>query len=112
VIGAAESIDADPWAFEADRRHRKLASYGCLEEATGVRSNRYIPTHIRESLAIVQYMVAPNAQDAKAADAAATTPRANAGDAKTADGKPADEKAPDATKPAETRAAKPGPATH
>jgi PAS domain S-box-containing protein len=112
VIGAAESIDADPWAFEADRRHRKLASYGCLEEATGVRSNRYIPAHIRESLAIVQYMVAPNAQDAKAADAAATTPRANAGDAKTADGKPADEKAPDATKPAETRAAKPGPATH
>jgi diguanylate cyclase (GGDEF)-like protein/PAS domain S-box-containing protein len=50
VIGAAESIDADPWAFEADRRHRKLASYGCLDEATGVLSDSYILTHLRESL--------------------------------------------------------------
>jgi diguanylate cyclase (GGDEF)-like protein/PAS domain S-box-containing protein len=50
VIGAAESIDADPWAFEADRRHRKLASYGCLDEATGVLSDSYIQTHLRESL--------------------------------------------------------------
>jgi len=50
VVGAAESIDADPWAFEADRRHRKLASYGCLDEATGVLSSSYIQTHLRESL--------------------------------------------------------------
>ncbi len=50
VIGAAESIDAHPWAFEADRRHRKLASYGCLDEATGVLSDSYIHTHVRESL--------------------------------------------------------------
>jgi diguanylate cyclase (GGDEF)-like protein/PAS domain S-box-containing protein len=50
VIGAAESIDADPWAFEADRRHRKLSSYGCLDEATGVLSDSFIHTHLRESL--------------------------------------------------------------
>jgi PAS domain S-box-containing protein len=50
VIGAAESIDADPWAFEADRRRRKLASYGCLDEATGVLSGSYIHSHVRESL--------------------------------------------------------------
>jgi diguanylate cyclase (GGDEF)-like protein/PAS domain S-box-containing protein len=50
VIGAAESMDADPWAFYADRRHRKLASYGCLDEATGVLSSGYIHTHLRESL--------------------------------------------------------------
>jgi len=50
VIGAAESMDADPWAFYADRRHRKLASYGCLDEATGVLSAGYIHTHLREAL--------------------------------------------------------------
>jgi PAS domain S-box-containing protein/diguanylate cyclase (GGDEF)-like protein len=50
VIGAAESMDADPWAFHADRRHRKLAAYGCLDEATGVLSAGHIRTHLRESL--------------------------------------------------------------
>jgi diguanylate cyclase (GGDEF)-like protein/PAS domain S-box-containing protein len=50
VIGAAESMDADPWAFYADRRHRKLATYGCLDEATGVLSSGYIHTHLREGL--------------------------------------------------------------
>lgn len=50
IIGAAESIDADPWAFDADRRNRKLADYGCLDEATGVLSNSYIQTHLTESL--------------------------------------------------------------
>jgi diguanylate cyclase (GGDEF)-like protein/PAS domain S-box-containing protein len=50
VIGAAESMDADPWAFYADRRHRKLSSFGCLDEATSVLSAGYIHTHLRESL--------------------------------------------------------------
>jgi diguanylate cyclase (GGDEF)-like protein/PAS domain S-box-containing protein len=50
VIGAAETMDADPWAFYADRRHRKLSSYGCMDEATGVLSTGYIHTHLRESL--------------------------------------------------------------
>jgi len=50
VIGAAESMDSDPWAFYADRRHRKLASFGCLDEATGVLSAGYIHTHLREAL--------------------------------------------------------------
>jgi diguanylate cyclase (GGDEF)-like protein len=43
-------MDADPWAFYADRRHRKLSSYGCMDEATGVLSTGYIHTHLRESL--------------------------------------------------------------
>jgi len=43
-------MDADPWAIYADRRHRKLASFGCLDEATGVLSAGYIHTHLRESL--------------------------------------------------------------
>jgi PAS domain S-box-containing protein len=50
VVGATESMDADPSAFYADRRHRKLASYGCLDEATGVLRAGYIHTHLRESL--------------------------------------------------------------
>jgi PAS domain S-box-containing protein len=50
VLGAAESMDADPWACYADRRHRKLSSYDCLDEATGVLSAGYIHTHLRESL--------------------------------------------------------------
>ena len=50
VIGAAESIDADPWAFAANRRETKLANYGCLDEATGVLSFGYIHTHLRENL--------------------------------------------------------------
>ena len=50
VIGAAESMNADPWAFYADQRHRKFSSYGCLDEATGVLSAAYIHTHLRESL--------------------------------------------------------------
>jgi chemotaxis protein MotB len=61
---------------------------------------------------IVQYMVAPTAQDAKAADTAAATPEAKAGDAKAAGGKPAEEKTPDATKSAEAPAAKPDPPPH
>ncbi|MFZ3214982.1 MAG: diguanylate cyclase [Candidatus Acidiferrales bacterium] len=50
VVGAAESIDADPWAFDADRRRKKLAEYGCLDDATGVLTRAYIDTHLRESL--------------------------------------------------------------
>jgi diguanylate cyclase (GGDEF)-like protein len=50
VIGAAESIDADPWAFDANRRETKLANYGCLDEETGVLSFGYIHTHLRENL--------------------------------------------------------------
>jgi diguanylate cyclase (GGDEF)-like protein/PAS domain S-box-containing protein len=49
-IRAVPIRDADPWAFEADRRHRKLASYGCLDVATGVLTSSYIQTHLRESL--------------------------------------------------------------
>ena len=49
VIGAAEDMEADPWACYADRRHRKLASYGCLDEATGVLSAGYIHIHMRDS---------------------------------------------------------------
>jgi diguanylate cyclase (GGDEF)-like protein len=48
--GAAESMDADPWAFHTDRRHRKLAAFGCRDEATGVLSAGYIRAHLRESL--------------------------------------------------------------
>jgi len=50
VIGAVESIIGDPWACYADRRHNKLASYGCLDETTGVMSAGYIHTHLRESM--------------------------------------------------------------
>ena len=50
VIGTAESMEADPWACYADRRHRMLASFGCLDEATGVLSAGHIHTHTRESL--------------------------------------------------------------
>jgi PAS domain S-box-containing protein len=50
VIGAVESIIADLWTLYADRRHSKLATYGCLDEVTGVLSAGYTHTHLRESL--------------------------------------------------------------
>lgn len=69
------------------------------------------PSNRRISV-IVQYLVAPEAPDAKAESQAEAAPETKAGDAKAAEGKPAGEKAPDATKPAETPATKPDPPPH
>jgi PAS domain S-box-containing protein len=123
VIGAAESMDADLWAIYADRRHRELASFGCLDEATGVLSAGYIHTHLCESLTtfadqrlrkpnvpldpsnrrisvLVQHMAEP--PDAKAAGGADATTETKA----------ADEKVADATKPTDVPAAQPASPPH
>ncbi|MFZ0884921.1 MAG: sensor domain-containing diguanylate cyclase [Candidatus Acidiferrales bacterium] len=50
ITGAAESFDEDRRAIYSERRHNKLAGYGCFDESTGVLSRAYIETHIRECL--------------------------------------------------------------
>jgi diguanylate cyclase (GGDEF)-like protein/PAS domain S-box-containing protein len=50
IVGAAESFDESHKNANAERRHEKLANYGCLDEATGVLTRSFIETHLRESL--------------------------------------------------------------
>lgn len=51
IIGAAESFDESLSASDWDRRQRKLADYGCLDEASGVLSKGVTLAHLRENLA-------------------------------------------------------------
>ena len=51
IIGAAESFDESLSASDWDRRQRKLADYGCLDEASGVLSKGVTLAHLRENIA-------------------------------------------------------------
>jgi diguanylate cyclase (GGDEF)-like protein/PAS domain S-box-containing protein len=51
VIGAVECIDHTTDLAERDRRHSKLAEYGCLDPDTGVLNHKMIETRLREALA-------------------------------------------------------------
>jgi diguanylate cyclase (GGDEF)-like protein len=51
IIGAAESFDESLSASDWDRRQRRLADYGCLDEASGVLSKGVTLAHLRENLA-------------------------------------------------------------
>jgi PAS domain S-box-containing protein/diguanylate cyclase (GGDEF)-like protein len=50
ILGAAESFDESHRGAYSERRHEKLANFGCLDEATGVLTRSFIDTHLRESL--------------------------------------------------------------
>jgi diguanylate cyclase (GGDEF)-like protein/PAS domain S-box-containing protein len=50
ITGAAESFDEDHRAIYSERRHNKLAHYGCFDESTGVLTRSYLATHVRENL--------------------------------------------------------------
>ncbi len=50
IIGAAESFDESLSASDWDRRQRRLADYGCLDEASGVLSKGVTLAHLRENL--------------------------------------------------------------
>ncbi len=50
ILGIAESFEESIAASEWDRRKSKLASYGCLDEATGALTRDFAETHLRERL--------------------------------------------------------------
>jgi two-component system, cell cycle response regulator len=58
VIGAAESFEETLAVSNWDRRQTRLAAYGCLDTPTGVLTEGYLQTHLRENIAtFAQYGV-------------------------------------------------------
>jgi len=51
IIGAVECLDEIVDIAEWDRRHNKLAEYGCLDAASGVLNHKMVQSHLRECLA-------------------------------------------------------------
>jgi diguanylate cyclase (GGDEF)-like protein/PAS domain S-box-containing protein len=52
VIAAVESFEVTMAVTEWDRRQDKLASYGCLDPASGVLNHAVIQSHLREALGV------------------------------------------------------------
>ena len=52
IIGAAETIEEDLAASDWDRRQNRLAGYGCLDPLTGALGQRFVLSHLRETLAM------------------------------------------------------------
>lgn len=50
IIGAAESFEESLSAADWERRQEKLAGYGALDPATGVLSEGFLLSHLRENL--------------------------------------------------------------
>lgn len=51
IIGAVESFNELVDSTEWNRRHNKLAEYGCLDPETGVLNRKIVEAHLREALA-------------------------------------------------------------
>lgn len=51
IIGAAECFDEMVGIAEWNRRHDKLAEYGCLDTASGVLNRKMVESRLRECLA-------------------------------------------------------------
>lgn len=51
IIGAAESFEEIIDIAEWDRRHDKLAEYGCLDEISGVLNHKVVESRLRQTLA-------------------------------------------------------------
>ena len=51
IIGAAECFDEMVGMAEWNRRHDKLAEYGCLDTASGVLNRKMVESRLRECLA-------------------------------------------------------------
>lgn len=52
VIGIAETFEESFSASALDRRHNKLAAYGCLDAETGILNHGVIEGHLKEHLAL------------------------------------------------------------
>jgi PAS domain S-box-containing protein/diguanylate cyclase (GGDEF)-like protein len=50
VVGAAETFEESIAVADWDRRQNKLATYGCLDQASGVLNHGMIQSHLREHL--------------------------------------------------------------
>jgi diguanylate cyclase (GGDEF)-like protein/PAS domain S-box-containing protein len=54
IIGAAESFEESIALADWDRRQTKLATYGCIDEASGVLNHGVIHSHIRENIGLFE----------------------------------------------------------
>jgi diguanylate cyclase (GGDEF)-like protein/PAS domain S-box-containing protein len=52
IVVAAETFDESVSISEWDRRQTKLATYGCIDQASGVLTHGMIQSHVRESLGV------------------------------------------------------------
>jgi diguanylate cyclase (GGDEF)-like protein/PAS domain S-box-containing protein len=50
IVGAAQSFEETVSVADWDRRHTKLATYGCLDQASGVLNHGMVQAHLRENL--------------------------------------------------------------
>jgi diguanylate cyclase (GGDEF)-like protein/PAS domain S-box-containing protein len=50
IIGAAETFEERISVADWDRRHNKLATYGCIDQACGVLNHGMMHSHVRENL--------------------------------------------------------------
>ncbi len=50
IVGAAESFEESVSVGDWDRRQTKLATYGCIDTASGVLNHGMIQSHLRENL--------------------------------------------------------------
>jgi diguanylate cyclase (GGDEF)-like protein/PAS domain S-box-containing protein len=50
IVGVAESFEESVSVSDWDRRHTKLATYGCLDQASGVLNHGMVQAHLREAL--------------------------------------------------------------
>ena len=54
IVGAAESFEESIALAEWDRRQTKLASYGCIDEASGVLNHGVMQSHIGENIRLFE----------------------------------------------------------
>jgi diguanylate cyclase (GGDEF)-like protein/PAS domain S-box-containing protein len=54
IVGAAESFEESIALAEWDRRQAKLASYGCIDEASGVLNHGVMQSHIGENIRLFE----------------------------------------------------------
>jgi diguanylate cyclase (GGDEF)-like protein/PAS domain S-box-containing protein len=50
VVAAAETFEETVPVAEWDRRHNKLATYGCIDQGSGVLNHGMMQAHVRENL--------------------------------------------------------------
>jgi PAS domain S-box-containing protein len=50
IVGAVESFEEIIPVADWNRRHTKLATYGCLDQATGVLTHGMVQAHLRETV--------------------------------------------------------------
>ena len=59
IIGAAECFDETVDLAEWDRRHSKLAQYGCLDSESGLLTHKMVEARLRECLATYTETLVP-----------------------------------------------------